>query len=191
MGIGDVGLIVCLDSGGGNYEQLWVTTSLRGAVQMFLKCEVLDHGVHSGASSGVVPSSFRMIRSVLNQLEDAETGKLNVSELWVDVPEFRVEETKKCAEVLAETIYSEFPFVEGVKPVTSDLTELQLNKTWRPTLSTVGVDGIPSLPDAGNVLRPQTTLKLSFRLPPTCDPNAAEKGLEKFFASATVPCNGK
>lgn len=81
--------------------------------------------------------------------------------------------------------------MEGVKPVTSDLTELQLNKTWRPTLSTVGVDGIPSLPDAGNVLRPQTTLKLSFRLPPTCDPNAAEKGLEKFFASATVPCNGK
>ena len=38
--------------------------------------------------------------------------------------------------------------------MTDDPYELLLNSTWRPTLSVTGVDGIPSLQNAGNVLRP-------------------------------------
>ena len=189
--IGDVGLIVCLDSGCGNYEQLWVTASLRGVCGVKLRCDVLQHGVHSGASSGIVPSSFRAIRYILDQIEDAKTGKINVPEMWVDIPKHRIEESRKCAEVLGPALISDFPFVQGVKPVTDDLTELLLNKCWRPTMSTTGVDGVPTIEDAGNVLRAQTSLKLSFRLPPTCDAKAAAKGLESFVAKLDVPSNIK
>jgi len=189
--IGNVGLIVCLDSGCGNYEQLWVTTSLRGVTNITLRVDVLEHGVHSGAASGVVPSSFRCIRGILDQLEDVNSGVLKVPELSVDIPEFRVAETKKCAEILGKTTYSEFPFVEGVQPVHPDIVEMQLNKTWRPTMSVIGVDGIPSVANAGNVLRQHTTLALSFRLPPTCDAENANKGLQQFFKDVKVPCNGK
>ena len=74
--LGNVGLVVCLDSGAGNYDQLWLTTSLRGMVSGVLKVEILTEGIHSGDSSGVVPSSFRILRHVLDRLEDSATGRL-------------------------------------------------------------------------------------------------------------------
>ena len=66
-----MGLVVCLDSGAGNYDQLWLTTSLRGMVSGVLKVEILTEGVHSGDASGLVPSSFRILRQVLDRLEDS------------------------------------------------------------------------------------------------------------------------
>ena len=74
--LGNVGLVVCLDSGAGNYDQLWLTTSLRGMVSGVLKVEILTEGVHSGDASGLVPSSFRIMRQVLDRLEDSKTGEL-------------------------------------------------------------------------------------------------------------------
>ena len=74
--LGQVGLVVCLDSGAGNYDQLWLTTSLRGMVSGVLKVEILTEGVHSGDASGLVPSSFRIMRQVLDRLEDSATGRL-------------------------------------------------------------------------------------------------------------------
>ena len=70
--LGDVGLVICLDSGAGNYDQLWLTTSLRGMASGTLKVEILTEGVHSGDASGVVPSSFRILRQVLDRLEDSK-----------------------------------------------------------------------------------------------------------------------
>src|SRR5262249_46542391 len=72
--IGSPALVVCLDSGCGNYDQLWMTTSLRGIASGTLSVQVLDEGVHSGDASGVVPSSFRILRRLLSRLEDEETG---------------------------------------------------------------------------------------------------------------------
>jgi acetylornithine deacetylase/succinyl-diaminopimelate desuccinylase-like protein len=66
-------------------------------------------------------------------------------------------------------VFDKFPFLPGMTPMNNDLTELVLNRTWRPALSITGVDGIPPLSSAGNVLRPFTSVKLSLRLPPTLD----------------------
>src|ERR1700690_1896491 len=55
--LGSPSLVVCLDSGCANYDQLWLTTSLRGLTGGALRVEVLSEGVHSGDASGVVPSS--------------------------------------------------------------------------------------------------------------------------------------
>ena len=172
--LGKVGLVVCLDSGAGNYDQLWLTTSLRGMTGGNLTVQVLEEGVHSGDASGVVPSSFRILRELLSRLEDPATGQIKPKELYVEIPEQRIEQAKLTAEVLGDDIYDKFPWVEGMQPVTHDLVELVLNRTWRPQLAVTGIGGMPPLDSAGNVLRTQTSVKLSLRVPPTL--NGAKAG---------------
>ncbi len=167
--IGKPSLVVCLDSGCGNYEQLWCTTSLRGMAGGNFTVKVLDEGVHSGDASGIVPSSFRILRQLLSRLEDEDTGRILVDGLHVEIPADRLAQAKKVAEVLGDEVYTKFPLLPGMEPMGDDLTELTLNRTWRPALSVTGVDGMPPLSSAGNVLRPFTSVKLSLRLPPTLD----------------------
>jgi acetylornithine deacetylase/succinyl-diaminopimelate desuccinylase-like protein len=171
--IGTPSLVVCLDSGCLDYERLWVTTSLRGLAGGTLSVEILGEGVHSGEASGVVPSSFRIARQLLDRVEDAANGDVLVPELHVEIPEDRVRQASATAAEFSEPISSHFPFVPGAGPMVDDPVEQILNRTWRPTLSVIGAEGLPPAANAGNVLRPRTALKLSFRLPPTCDPQRA------------------
>jgi len=171
--IGSPSLVVCLDSGCGNYDQLWLTTSLRGIASGTLKVQVLDEGVHSGDASGVVPSSFRILRRLLSRLEDEETGAVCPAELYVQVPPERVAQARRAAAALGDAVYSKFPLMTGMSPMGDDLTELVLNRTWRPQLAVIGIDGLPTPINAGNVLLPSTVAKLSLRLPPTLDPGTA------------------
>ena len=167
--LGTPDLVVCLDSGCGNYEQMWCTTSLRGIAAGTLTVEVLTEGVHSGDASGIVPSSFRILRELLGRLEDGPTGRVLLPELHVDIPDQRRAQAASAAQVLAADIAAKFPFVPGCRAMSSDPVELVLNRTWRPALSVTGADGLPPTGNAGNVLRPKTALMLSMRLPPTCD----------------------
>ena len=167
--IGEVGLVVCLDAGCGNYDQFWSTTSLRGMAGGTLNVEITEEGVHSGDASGVVPSSFRILRQLLSRLEDEATGEIRLAPAHAAIPEARIAQARIAAQQLGETVHTKFPFVPGAGPVGLDLTELILNRTWRPTLSITGQAGLPDLSDAGNVLRPGTSAMLSLRLPPTVD----------------------
>lgn len=167
--IGKVSLVICLDSGCGDYDRLWLTTSLRGLVGGTLRVDVLEEGVHSGDASGVVPSSFRILRQVLARLENIETGEVAISDLKAQIPPERVAQAKVAAQALGDQVYAKFPFVDGMKPTGTDLAELVLNRTWRPALSVTGFAGAPAPRDAGNVLRPFTEAKLSMRIPPTVD----------------------
>ncbi len=179
--IGKPSLVVCLDSGCGNYEQLWLTTSLRGMTGGNLTVKVLDEGVHSGDATGIVASSFRILRQLLSRLEDEVSGKIKPQELYVEIPAQRVEQAQRTAQVLGDAVYSKFPFVDGMRPLDSDLTELVLNRTWRPALAVTGMGGIPPLDSAGNVLRPFTAVKLSLRLPPTLDGTGAGELLKRLL----------
>jgi acetylornithine deacetylase/succinyl-diaminopimelate desuccinylase-like protein len=172
--LGNPSLVICLDSGCGNYDQLWLTTSLRGLASGTLTARVLEEGIHSGDASGVVPSSFRVLRLLLSRLEDEDTGEMRPAELYAQIPLERVVQARRAAAALGRAVYAKFPFPPGASPVTEDLTELVLNRTWRPQLAVTGIDGLPKLADAGNVLLPYTTVKLSLRLPPTLD--AAQAG---------------
>ncbi|WP_411834208.1 M20 family metallopeptidase [Pseudoxanthomonas mexicana] len=167
--IGQPSLVVCLDSGCGNYEQLWCTTSLRGLAGGNFTVKVLEEGVHSGDASGVVPSSFRLLRQLLSRIEDENTGRILIDGLHVEIPAERRAQAQRAAEVLDTAVFDKFPLVDGLKPMSDELSELVLNRTWRPALSVTGVDGMPPLASAGNVLRPHTAVKLSLRLPPTAD----------------------
>ena len=171
--LGSPSLVVCLDSGCGNYDQLWLTTSLRGLVSGTLRVRVLTEGVHSGYASGVVPSSFRVMRRLLSRLEDEETGAVHPSELYAQIPAERVAQARQAAAALGDTVFSEYPFAPGVAPMADDRPELVLNRTWRPQLAVTGIAGLPLPVDAGNVLLPFTEAKLSLRLPPTLDAESA------------------
>jgi len=177
--IGKPSLVVCLDSGCANYEQLWCTTSLRGLAGGNLTVKVLAEGVHSGDASGIVPSSFRVLRQLLSRIEDEKTGRILLDALHVDVPAERMAQARQAAAVVGSAVYDKFPFLPGMKPMADDLAELVLNRTWRPALSVTGVDGMPPLSSAGNVLRPYTAVKLSLRLPPTLEGKKAGELLKR------------
>jgi len=174
--IGKPSLVICLDSGCGNYEQLWLTTSLRGIVVGTLHVDILREGVHSGNAGGVVPSSFRIARRLISRVEEESSGVM--ADFHVDVPQDRLAQAKLAGEVLGLEIRDSFPFVDGAGPGATPLTDLVLNRTWRPSLEVTGADGIPALEDAGNVLRPQTALKLSVRIPPTMNAEEAAQKLK-------------
>lgn len=171
--IGKPKLVICLDSGAGNYEQLWMTTSLRGNLVGELSVELIREGVHSGAASGIVADSFRVARQLISRIEDELTGEVKLLDLYCDIPEERRNQAAQCAQVLGDSVYAEFPFYDQVEPVNKDKEQLILNRTWRPALTVTGADGFPTIENAGNVLRPLTALKLSMRLPPLLDPKIA------------------
>jgi acetylornithine deacetylase/succinyl-diaminopimelate desuccinylase-like protein len=189
---GDVALVVGLDSGCGNYEQLWVTTSLRGLAGGVLTVEVLSEGVHSGNASGIVPSSFRIARQLLNRIDDPRSGRVLPSEFHADIPPERLQQALAAGAILGDQVWKQFPWVgcshgpEGhahAMPTTTDPVEGILNRTWRPALSVTGAAGLPSIDAAGNVLRPKTSLKLSLRLPPTVDGERATQALKLLLES--------
>ena len=173
--IGKPSLVVCLDSGCGNYEQLWMTTSLRGMVAGNLRVDILTEGVHSGDASGIVPSSFRILRQLLSRIDDEQTGRVKIDALNVQIPPERLKQARLTAEVLGDEVWNKFPFVPGARPVVTDKIEMILNRSWRPALSITGIDGLPPLGSAGNVLRPYAACKISLRIPPRADPVAATK----------------
>ncbi len=177
--IGDPSLVICLDSGCGDYERLWLTTSLRGIAMGTLTVRVLDEGVHSGDASGIVPSSFRVLRGLLSRLEDEKTGAIKPEDFYVQIPPERLQQAKDVAKVLGSAVYDKFPFAGGTGPMSSDLGELIVNRTWRPQLAVTGIEGLPLPVDGGNVLLPFTTAKLSLRLPPTLDAARATQLLKR------------
>lgn len=193
--LGNVALVVCLDSGAGNYDQLWLTTSLRGNVTGTLKVEILTEGIHSGDSSGLVPSSFRILRQVLDRLEDSKTGELLPQSFHCAIPADRFEQARATAAILGDEVWKRFPWACGADggptlPTTTDPTQALINRTWKPTLSVTGADGFPELKNAGNVLRPYTAFKLSLRLPPLVDGNRAAAEL-KTLLEDNAPYNAR
>ena len=175
--LGEVELVICLDSGAGNYDQLWLTTSLRGMASGTLKVEILTEGIHSGDASGLVPSSFRIMRQVLDRLEDSATGRMLPASFHCEVPAERLAQARATAAILGDETYRRFPWAHHdcggstlvALPTTTDPVQALLKRTWEPTLSVTGAEGFPTLQNAGNVLRPYTAFKLSLRLPPLVD----------------------
>ncbi|HEY0718152.1 MAG TPA: M20/M25/M40 family metallo-hydrolase, partial [Streptosporangiaceae bacterium] len=171
--LGNVTFVVCLDGGGGDYERMWLISSLRGLVKLTVTVRVLDRAQHSGLASGIVPSSFRILRQLLDRVEDAATGEIAIAELNAPIPAGRRAEAQALAALDPGGPKRLYPLVAGMRPAAEDDVELILNNTWRPTLSVTGAAGLPEPAQAGNVLRTDTALTLSLRTPPLADAKAA------------------
>src|SRR5246127_2934917 len=177
--LGEPSLVVCLDAECGNYEQLWCTTSLRGIIDGTLRVRVLTEGVHSGMATGIAPTPFRILEQLLARIESPVTGDLLLDELQVSIPRDRRAQASAAAQVLGSAVADKLPWVRGVQPVSNDPTELIINSTWRATLAVTGADGLPPVVSAGNVLLPGLAVKLSLRLPPTCDAERAKRAVRE------------
>lgn len=177
--IGQPSLIICLDSGCGDYVRLWLTSSLRGVVGGRLRVDVLTQGVHSGSASGIVPSSFRIARQLISRIEDEQTGRVLLPELHVDVPSPYEKGIEEAADILGGGIVKQFPFAPGTLAVKTQCAAALRAQTWEPALSVTGASGFPPSDRAGNVLRPFTELKLSMRLPPGCDPHVSAQAMKR------------
>lgn len=175
---GQVELMICLDSGALTYDRLWVTTSLRGLANVEVTVQVLTRGQHSGSASGIVPSSFRILRQLLDRLEDASTGEVLVPQLHGEIPDAARHAAREIAREFGDEVYRGLPVIDGLELMGADVADRILNQTWRPTLSVVGMAGLPAPEIAGNVLRPSSTASLSFRLPPNVDAAHAQESLE-------------
>jgi acetylornithine deacetylase/succinyl-diaminopimelate desuccinylase-like protein len=177
--LGEPSLVVCLDAECANYEQVWCTTSLRGNLVGTLRVGVLTEGVHSGMATGIAPTPFRILEQLLARIESPVTGDLLLDELQVSIPRDRREQARAAAQVLGNEVAAKLPWGRGVQPVSNDPTELIINSTWRATLAVTGADGLPPVLSAGNVLLPELAVKLSLRLPPTCDAERAQRAVRE------------
>jgi acetylornithine deacetylase/succinyl-diaminopimelate desuccinylase-like protein len=171
--ISEPSLVVCLDAECGNYEQVWCTTSLRGNLVGTLRVRVLTEGVHSGMATGIAPTPFRILEQLLARLENPVTGDVLLDELQSSLPADRRAQVAVAAQVLGAEVAGKLPWADGVQAVSNDPAELIINSTWRSTLTVTGAEGLPAVGSAGNVLLPEVTVKLSLRLPPTCDATRA------------------
>jgi acetylornithine deacetylase/succinyl-diaminopimelate desuccinylase-like protein len=178
--IGQPELVVCLDAECGSYDRLWITSSLRGMLPGVLSVDVLSEGQHSGAAGGIVPSSFRLLRRILERVEDAGSGRLHDA-LHVAIPDEARSQLAAVAGAMGASVVDRFPWLAGVRPEHDDPVELLLNNAWRPSLATVGLGGAPDVGNAGNTLRPGTRAKLVFRLPPTLDAAKAAATIKAEF----------
>jgi acetylornithine deacetylase/succinyl-diaminopimelate desuccinylase-like protein len=188
--LGDVELLICLDSGALTYDRLWVTTSLRGLVNVELTVKVLEHSQHSGSASGVVPSSFRLLRQLLDRVEDATTGRVLVESMHVTIPDAETKSAHDLTEEFGDVMAKELPTVAGLDLMGKSGEDRLLQRAWHPTLSIIGMSGIPQPEIAGNVLRAYTTAILSFRLPPTADPATAGEEVVRLLR-ADPPSNAQ
>ena len=175
-------LVVCLDAECGNYDQLWLTTSLRGMLPGTLSVKVLEEGVHSGAAGGIVPSSFRILRQLIDRVEDSREGTVPEI-LSCPIPDWVTQQASEVANALGNSVHQRFPWAGTTCPVSSDIEELVINNTWKTSLATVGLSGAPETTNAGNTLRPETSAKLVFRLPPALDATVAAEKVKAILES--------
>ncbi len=188
--LGQPDLVVCLDSGCGNYEQLWCTTSLRGLIGGELEIGVLQQGVHSGDAGGVVADPFRLLRQLLERIEEPGSGRIRLPECHCPIPKHRLAEAEAVARTLGEESWSRFPFLDGVQPAASDPLEAVLARSWRPALTVLGLDGLPPCGEAGNLHPPVLRVRLSLRLPPACPAAPALAALQQTL-ERDPPCNAR
>ena len=183
-------VVFCLDSGCVDYKHMCLTSTLRGVVNFTIRVDVVEQGLHSGDSSGVAPGSFRILRNILDQFEDSSTGRV-ISDFWVDIPADKYLQASELIDIFDGEIDFKFPLVKGCEKMGSSGLENYLNRIWRPMLSITGIDGVPSISTAGNVLRPYTEVKCSLRLPPSLKKPQVQAALQKFFENVKVPHNAK
>jgi acetylornithine deacetylase/succinyl-diaminopimelate desuccinylase-like protein len=148
---------------------------------------VMEEGVHSGLAGATVPSSFRILRHLLERIEDSGSGTLLLPELWSQPPAERRAELEELAGTMersgagdqndAAVLPWALPVLPGLAPMASSVADELVRRAWHPALELTGISGVPTVELAGNVHRAATTAKLSFRLSPGVDARRAVEAI--------------
>jgi len=188
--IGTPDIMFCMDSGAFNWDQLWMTSSLRGIICVDVEVEAAQGGYHSGEVGGIVPETMRIMRTLLDRIDDSKTG-MCCEELNCEIPERFKTEAKFMAELSGPEMYKKYHVCEGVACMHEQgIDQMYLNNTWRANMAITGAAGLPAIQTAGNVCRPSTSMRLSIRLPPKVNPDDAYTAVTKLLTT-DVPYNAK
>jgi acetylornithine deacetylase/succinyl-diaminopimelate desuccinylase-like protein len=159
--------VFILDGSRGDLGTAWFCTSLRGIVTANLDVRHLARPCHSGMATGIVPSTFRIARGLLDRVEDAATGEIHLPAARVAPPESAAETARAVAERLAGKLAIDL--IPGAQLIEGGIERRLIANWWEAGLSITGADGLPPIAKAGNVLRERTALRLSLRIPPTAE----------------------
>lgn len=188
--IGKPDACFCMDSGAFDYNQLWMTSSLRGICILDMTVELGKAAYHSGEVGGIVPETFRIVRQLLDRLDDSATGEV-CSELRVETPDWKLKEAEYMVSLSGAEMHNKYAVVDGATYVNQDdLVKMYLGNNWQPNLSITGADGLPPIQLAGNAVRASTSVRISMRLSPIMAPADAEAIIRKKLTE-NVPYNAK
>lgn len=164
--MGKIDTVIILDVDIVDFEKCWITKSIRGVADFVLKINILKEGVHSGDSSGIVPSTFKIANLLLDRLENLETGEVNQF-FQRNLPSDRYQELYETAKDIGIGHFDSVRTVPGLQKVSPNPFEVLVNMGWKPTVTVAGMTGLPECPRAGNLMLPEIKLYVSMRLPPT------------------------
>ena len=168
-----------LDSHCGDYQRVWLSASLRGIMSGTLTVKTLDHGVHSGTYSGMVPDAFAIAQTLLTRLHDPITGEVKIDACHTQIPETRRQQLTYASEVLGDLVWNHSPLLEGVSTKLNKNDEILVNITWKPALTVIGVEGLPCIANAANVVTKEVKFALSMRLPPNINTKLAAQSVRE------------
>jgi acetylornithine deacetylase/succinyl-diaminopimelate desuccinylase-like protein len=149
-----------------------LTTTLRGLADCVVEVRTLEHAVHSGMWGGIVPDALTALCRLIATLHDdagnvAVTGLASGSSADLDYPEDRLRE--------------EAGISEGVELFG---TGSVVDRLWaKPAVSVIGIDA-PRVAEASNTLIPVARAKISLRIAPGDDAEAALERLRDHLTSA-------
>jgi acetylornithine deacetylase/succinyl-diaminopimelate desuccinylase-like protein len=157
--------VILADSGNWRTGQPGLTVSLRGIVACDIEVRTLDHAVHSGEFGGPIPDALTVLAKTLATLHDA-TGNVAVAGLAqgkADPLDLTEDELRKQV---------------GMRPGTKLIGEGGItDRMWmKASISILGVDA-PKLTESTNQLVPSARARVSMRIPPGQDADAAMKAL--------------
>jgi len=159
-------VIVVADSGNWDTETPALTVALRGNVTFRLRVATLAHASHSGMFGGAAPDAMLAAIRLLATLHD-ENGSVAVPGL--------VRHDAKTPNYDEAMLRNEAGLLEGVTPIG---TGPILDRLWyQPALTITGIDA-PSVQNASNTLLPSVTVRVSLRLAPGQEPEAALEAIE-------------
>ena len=176
--IGQPLAFIVLDNHCGDYERVWLSASLRGTICGTLEVQSMSFGVHSGTYSGMVPDPFGIAQALVARLHDPVTGVVKIDSCYTPIPEKKIAELQKAAQVLGNKVWNHAPLLTGVNTKLKDNAEILIQETWKPALTVIGISGLPDIANAGNVVPGKIALRLSMRIPPHIDVEKAARDIE-------------
>lgn len=179
--IGSPECFIVLDNQCGDYNRLWLNTSLRGNISGTLSVSTMSYGVHSGSFSGIVPDPFTVAMTLLGRIQHPETGEILLDTLQAQIPALRLKQIQEVSLRMGDQIWKTAPLLENVQPKYGNNDAILIQSTWKPSLTIIGIDGIPSIQNAGNVIQGSVSLRLSFRIPPGIDIDNALQSINDCF----------
>lgn len=166
-------VIVVADSDNWDEKTPSLTVSLRGNVTFRLTVSTLAHASHSGMFGGAVPDAMMAaVRLAASFHDDAgSVAVVGLDSHPMATPDYT-----------EEALRAETGLLEGVRPIG---TGSILSRLWaQPTVTVTGIDA-PSVANASNTLIPSVALRISARVAPGQDPEAAFRALEAHIGAHT------